>query len=369
MSDNLPKPETRQEQFLAKAAGMDVETPEPITREEVYLSAVVQAIEEGGGGGGTSNYNSLSNKPQIGGVTLQGNKTLAELGIASDATMTGATTESDGTKGLAPQPTVADKDKFLRGDGTWATPSGGGGTSDYADLTNKPQINGHTLTGNQTASQLGIAETVQADWNAESGAAQILNKPEIPAAQVNADWNADSGVAQILNKPTIPAEQVNSDWDASTGKAQILNKPTLGTAASKDTMAAADMSEIVTPLPGVMSRRMKYSTDEQIVGEWIDGRPVYQKTVTGTGTSKNTTWYDVGRADTLFPGIEKVIDVEFTARNSDATTYYQSPFRDYKLAIATGSTYNYIQIQQTMGSGELSFDYIVTLKYIKAAQS
>lgn len=32
----------------------------------------------------------------------------------------------------------------------------------------------------------------------------LTNKPSIPAAQVNADWNAVSGVAQILNKPTIP---------------------------------------------------------------------------------------------------------------------------------------------------------------------
>lgn len=32
----------------------------------------------------------------------------------------------------------------------------------------------------------------------------LENKPTIPAAQVNSDWNADSGVAQILNKPTIP---------------------------------------------------------------------------------------------------------------------------------------------------------------------
>lgn len=32
----------------------------------------------------------------------------------------------------------------------------------------------------------------------------LSNKPTIPAAQVNSDWNADSGVAQILNKPTIP---------------------------------------------------------------------------------------------------------------------------------------------------------------------
>ena len=39
----------------------------------------------GGGGGGTSNYNELSNKPQIAGTTLSGNKTLAQLGIAAAA--------------------------------------------------------------------------------------------------------------------------------------------------------------------------------------------------------------------------------------------------------------------------------------------
>lgn len=34
---------------------------------------------EGGGGGGTNNYNNLSNRPQINGVTLSGNKTADEL--------------------------------------------------------------------------------------------------------------------------------------------------------------------------------------------------------------------------------------------------------------------------------------------------
>ncbi len=32
----------------------------------------------------------------------------------------------------------------------------------------------------------------------------LSNKPSIPPAQVNADWDASSGVAEILNKPTIP---------------------------------------------------------------------------------------------------------------------------------------------------------------------
>lgn len=44
----LPEPLTREEMYLAKAAGQTVTTPAPITRKEMYLDA----IAEGGGGGG-----------------------------------------------------------------------------------------------------------------------------------------------------------------------------------------------------------------------------------------------------------------------------------------------------------------------------
>ena len=33
---------------------------------------------------------------------------------------------------------------------------GGDGSSDYDDLSDKPQINGHTLSGNKTSADLGI---------------------------------------------------------------------------------------------------------------------------------------------------------------------------------------------------------------------
>lgn len=40
---------------------------------------------------------------------------------------------------------------------------------------------------------------------------------------------------------------------------------------------------------------MKYSTEEQVIGEWIDGRPVYQKTmVVPIDRSKNETNYTHG---------------------------------------------------------------------------
>lgn len=46
------EPITRKELFLAKAAGMDVKTPEPITREEMFLSRIIGGEDNPQGGGG-----------------------------------------------------------------------------------------------------------------------------------------------------------------------------------------------------------------------------------------------------------------------------------------------------------------------------
>lgn len=47
----LPEPITREEMFLAAAAGQNVNLPEPITRREKLLSAIVAAVAGGGTGG------------------------------------------------------------------------------------------------------------------------------------------------------------------------------------------------------------------------------------------------------------------------------------------------------------------------------
>lgn len=49
--------------------------------DEILLGLI--KANSGGGGGGTSNYNDLSNKPQIGGVTLSGNKSASDLGLVA----------------------------------------------------------------------------------------------------------------------------------------------------------------------------------------------------------------------------------------------------------------------------------------------
>ena len=63
MSGENLTPITRKEMFLAKAAGMDVETPEPITREEIFLSKIKGG---NGGSGGTGGGASIDVTAKVG---------------------------------------------------------------------------------------------------------------------------------------------------------------------------------------------------------------------------------------------------------------------------------------------------------------
>lgn len=116
---------------------------------------------------------------------------------------------------------------------------GGGGTTDYDLLDNKPSINSVTLTGNQTTSDLGLFSGDYDDLTNKPTLATVAttgnyndlsNRPTIPAAQVNADWDAVSGVEEILNKPTLATVATSGDYD------DLLNKPTIPTVKS-DTLS------------------------------------------------------------------------------------------------------------------------------------
>lgn len=62
----------------------------------MQTAPTVLLITEGGGGTGTTDYNNLTNKPSINGVTLQGALSLSELDIASKTTVQGLELTVDG---------------------------------------------------------------------------------------------------------------------------------------------------------------------------------------------------------------------------------------------------------------------------------
>lgn len=75
---------SRIEELLKAILGVEAKLEPPQSRIEVLLWAILES--GGGGGGGTTNYNLLTNLPQIGGVELKGNKTAAQLGLQSALT-------------------------------------------------------------------------------------------------------------------------------------------------------------------------------------------------------------------------------------------------------------------------------------------
>ena len=70
------------------------------------------------------------------------------------------------------------------------------GTNDYEDLINKPQVNGVTLSGNKTTTDLGIIiPDKTSDLTNDSG---FLTSSDVAAVAISGDYD------DLTNKPTIP---------------------------------------------------------------------------------------------------------------------------------------------------------------------
>lgn len=102
---------------------------------------------------------------------------------------------------------------------------GGGGTTNYNDLTNKPMLNTSYTTSQATSSSEIIKGTISLHKISKTGSyTDLLNKPTIPAAQVNSDWNATSGIAQILNRPSLAEVATSGSYNDLNDKPKIPSK-------------------------------------------------------------------------------------------------------------------------------------------------
>ena len=91
----------------------------------------------------------------------------------------------------------------------------------YNDLNDKPAI------PERTEVDAALSDTSENPVQNKVVKAAIDTKQDASTA-FSGDYN------DLTNKPTIPAAQVNADWDASSGVAQILNKPTNVSAFTND---------------------------------------------------------------------------------------------------------------------------------------
>ena len=127
--------------------------------------------------------------------------------------------------------------------GTALTPDGNKAVDVTVPIT-EIQVNSTAVTPVNHVVDITVPAQVNADWNANSGVAEILNKPTLATVATTGDYTdlsntptlatvATSGdYDDLTNKPTIPAAQVNADWNSNSGVSEILNKPTLATVAT-----------------------------------------------------------------------------------------------------------------------------------------
>lgn len=163
---------------------MDVLLKQRIEILAQELAALQKEVEEGGGGGGTpvdaytkqesdnkflSKTDAVANYQPKGSYATTGDITSAieGLDVASTAASGSYVKSISQADGKISAVTETIDTEVTNGSAHPVTSNAvyqalqnipGGGTSDYADLTNKPSINSHTLSGNQTAAQLGLVE-------------------------------------------------------------------------------------------------------------------------------------------------------------------------------------------------------------------
>lgn len=233
---------------------------------------------------------------------------------------------------------------------------------------------GQTIIKNSNMDQdysWGNPTQVNADWNATSGYAQILNKPNVLTVQQQVDWNATTGVTSILNKPII-ITPVNSDWNSTTGLSAILNKPTYFPAsdvypwAKQPEKPQYNYSEILDhpTLISYFTNDAGYTTNMGTVTSITAGIGLTGGTITSSGTISLATQLPNGETATTQPRGDNSNKVATTAYCDNMT----QPFSgvtvkpsylnngDGSVTIGTGE---YTLNSQTDGSGYFK-NYTIT---------
>ncbi len=133
----------------------------------------------------------------------------------------------------------------------------------------------------------------------------------------------------------------------------------------------ADMYQGILPYLGGMPEMLAnkfskgdlYSTDEKMIGQWIDGKPLYQKTITLTNVAISTTQANVGDISSL--NIDSGVVTQVEGYKSDGNVYAGLGY--FACWIRKGD--NNLGIRATFNTTGTFNTINVTLQYTKTTDS
>lgn len=249
--------------------------------------------------------------------------------------------------------------------------SGGGGTSDYTDLTNKPSIEGVTLSGNKTASDLGLAKTSDIPsisncyQTGDTAFTDLADADYIPVYDASATTKKKSlwsNIKAILKTyfDTLYSTVTTSKSASSGGTALSLvttgekytwnNKQNALTAGTNIGISGNTISATNT-------LSLRYSTSEQTIGTWSDGSTLYQKTWTGTlstaGSNQTIASFSYGGK------VKSIESVIFNPNNgySENGNFYESSSNYCRFYCYNGSLF------YKCGDHPRTCQFVITVKY------
>ena len=203
-SNEIKPPQSRVEKLLQELSGqMPEANPSEGTTtgtlERLKIGDDIYSVE--GGGSGTSDYDALNNKPQIAGTTLSGNKSLADLGIASATTVSGIL---DG----ASIDSFADVETALAGKQDTLTFD----SAPTSESTNPVTSGGvyTALAGKVDKTSVGVA----------SGVAELDSNGKVPSAQLPS-YVDDTVEGYLYNEKWYSDAQHTTEVAGETGKIYV----------------------------------------------------------------------------------------------------------------------------------------------------
>lgn len=363
---------------------------------------------ETGGGGGTTDYEDLSNKPQVNSVELVGNKSLDDLGImpaSLSKTATGSLVHiTDGADNI-PVKSLVSQIVATGGGGTPGSPIAiNGFDSGIITVTDNDQITntytfafGQTVYGGRFDNKGNLVVTWAAidlgslTWTYDSTNDRFLSNPfnidglptvrtmkclcscyqtisdGRPLAQVPNNSIYNSGGAKNLivhdNRFTVGTDlktAVSGQYCTYQLETPITlaitsqDIPTLlgennifsNTGDVEVTYYTDNADEIVEVVKATASTPLcNYSTDEQVVGTWIDGKPLYERVI-DLGADTNISYDSWTLTTVSLSEIDRLVLIQ--GLNSTGAAYYGDLYggnNNGYLQLLTGRNGTYVSVR------------------------
>lgn len=273
--------------------------------------------ESGGSGQGLVDYEANKNY-SVGDIVIYSSKIYrcitahtststfddTKWGKIGDEVFTGATSSLSGEEGIVPQPTTNDISKFLCGDGTWKS-AGGSGLNIGRTLLWTGDI---TTTIPQTS-----PETLLDDYN-NYDYLEFVSGYIQPGDTVSDGYSFSGSCFVEVEKvtdyyPSVPFEYLSTNNNIGHEHFNmdiefIGNNQFFGNVFRyRQTNATTNCHLCLHKIYGIkLYNPNAYSTTEQEIGTWIDGKKLYQKTITGnlpTTVDTDTVVASISDLDTV----------------------------------------------------------------------